>query len=280
MPPGRPIISGIGTLTELISGYIDNILKPLLPDIPSYIRDTTDFLNKLLHFCILLVILKAMQKILLLLFSVLFMVSAGQAQKLTITPDSQMVQGPSSEFEIVAYGHIKNTTQDSMFVWERTVRTLNQDWEVAFCDVNLCHPPETTTAEFELKPGEESEISLHYYPNNMKGEGNAQICIYPKNDPNNKTCVVWAGNTWALSTGKISAKKMEVYPNPAKNNFNLTLPFETQAKVTILDVLGKELKTFEMNKSGQVNIQDLNIGIYLIQVAQNGEVYTKRFKVQ
>lgn len=47
MPPGRPIISGIGTLTELISGYIDNILKPLLPDIPSYIRDTTDFLSKL-----------------------------------------------------------------------------------------------------------------------------------------------------------------------------------------------------------------------------------------
>ncbi|PIK62510.1 hypothetical protein BSL78_00516 [Apostichopus japonicus] len=44
-PPCRPIISGIGTLTEHLSGYMDSVLNPLLTHIPSYIQDTTHFLR-------------------------------------------------------------------------------------------------------------------------------------------------------------------------------------------------------------------------------------------
>ena len=46
-PPDRPIESGIGTLTEHVSAFVDRELQPLLANIPSYINDTTDFLNKL-----------------------------------------------------------------------------------------------------------------------------------------------------------------------------------------------------------------------------------------
>ena len=49
-PPGRPIVSGIGTLTEYVSAFDDRELQPLLANIPSYIKDTTDFLNKLSRF--------------------------------------------------------------------------------------------------------------------------------------------------------------------------------------------------------------------------------------
>ena len=45
--PGRPIISGCDSLTEKLSIYIDHFLKPLVALIPSYIKDTTHFLNKL-----------------------------------------------------------------------------------------------------------------------------------------------------------------------------------------------------------------------------------------
>ena len=49
-PPGRPIASGIGKLTEYVSVFVDRELQPLLANIPSYIKDTTDFLNKLSRF--------------------------------------------------------------------------------------------------------------------------------------------------------------------------------------------------------------------------------------
>lgn len=42
-PPGRPIVSTKGTLLEPLSTYLDSFLRPLLPEIPSYLRDTTHF---------------------------------------------------------------------------------------------------------------------------------------------------------------------------------------------------------------------------------------------
>jgi hypothetical protein len=44
--PGRPIISGNGSPTEKISAFVDEHIKSFVPRIPSYVRDTTDFINK------------------------------------------------------------------------------------------------------------------------------------------------------------------------------------------------------------------------------------------
>ncbi|XP_072410897.1 uncharacterized protein [Chiloscyllium punctatum] len=41
--PGRPIVSGNGTLCENLSGYVEGILKPIVQGISSFCRDTTDF---------------------------------------------------------------------------------------------------------------------------------------------------------------------------------------------------------------------------------------------
>ena len=43
-PPGRPIISAIGSPTEKISEFLDFFLQPLLTSIPSFIKDTGHFL--------------------------------------------------------------------------------------------------------------------------------------------------------------------------------------------------------------------------------------------
>ena len=45
--PGRPIVSSCGAPTEGISRLVDFHLRPLVGKIPSYIKDTTDFLLKL-----------------------------------------------------------------------------------------------------------------------------------------------------------------------------------------------------------------------------------------
>ena len=41
--PGRPVISGCGTPTEKISAFVDQNVRPLVPEINSYIKDTNDF---------------------------------------------------------------------------------------------------------------------------------------------------------------------------------------------------------------------------------------------
>ncbi|KAJ8027096.1 hypothetical protein HOLleu_32138 [Holothuria leucospilota] len=45
--PGRPVISGNGSPTEHLSELVDHFIKPLVPSIETYLKDTFDFLGKL-----------------------------------------------------------------------------------------------------------------------------------------------------------------------------------------------------------------------------------------
>lgn len=44
--PGRPIVSACNSLTENISKYVDYVLKPSMMQLPSFIKDTSDFITK------------------------------------------------------------------------------------------------------------------------------------------------------------------------------------------------------------------------------------------
>ena len=45
--PGRPVISSSGCATEKISAFVDQHLKPAAQKLPSYIKDTEDFIGKM-----------------------------------------------------------------------------------------------------------------------------------------------------------------------------------------------------------------------------------------
>ena len=48
--PGRPIINAVKCRTSEISCFVDHQLQPLVKEIPSYIKDTNDFVNKINNF--------------------------------------------------------------------------------------------------------------------------------------------------------------------------------------------------------------------------------------
>ena len=45
--PGRPVVSSVNCHSSNISKYVDLHLNPVAQRLPSYVRDTTDFINKL-----------------------------------------------------------------------------------------------------------------------------------------------------------------------------------------------------------------------------------------
>ena len=45
--PGRPITNAINSPTSSIAEFVDYQLQPMVQNLKSYIKDTTDFLNKL-----------------------------------------------------------------------------------------------------------------------------------------------------------------------------------------------------------------------------------------
>ena len=46
--PGRPIVSGIGTVTENLSRYVDNLIRDIPASFRSFIKDTNDFLSDIM----------------------------------------------------------------------------------------------------------------------------------------------------------------------------------------------------------------------------------------
>ena len=47
--PGRPVISSVNCHTTKLSKYVDHFIQPLAKKVKSYIRDTTDLINKIKH---------------------------------------------------------------------------------------------------------------------------------------------------------------------------------------------------------------------------------------
>ena len=45
--PGRPVISSINCHTSNISKFVDYHLQEHVQNLPSYVKDTTDFINKI-----------------------------------------------------------------------------------------------------------------------------------------------------------------------------------------------------------------------------------------
>ena len=45
--PGCPVVSSINCHTVIISKYIDYHLQPIVKHLPSYVKDTNDFINKI-----------------------------------------------------------------------------------------------------------------------------------------------------------------------------------------------------------------------------------------
>lgn len=70
-------------------------------------------------------------------------------------------------------------------------------------------------------------------------------------------------------------KLLSIYPNPAINELSIKLPESEQINsVKIFNIEGREVKK---THSKNVNISDLNAGIYYLEIEIGGVIYTRKF---
>jgi photosystem II stability/assembly factor-like uncharacterized protein len=104
------------------------------------------------------------------------------------------------------------------------------------------------------------------------------------------TAIVTSANGCVVETdphtyGSVSVKNtnrnnvFEIYPNPATNIINLSLPgAANNSTASIFDLNGRKVQTEKINTDKlQLNIQLLNKGIYLIKVENNKGVWLQKF---
>lgn len=82
-----------------------------------------------------------------------------------------------------------------------------------------------------------------------------------------------------LSTSDFTSSKFSVYPNPANNVVSITNSANIQiSKVAITDINGRTVKSLTLNgvTESQINISDLNAGVYFMNIDTNEGTATKK----
>ena len=83
------------------------------------------------------------------------------------------------------------------------------------------------------------------------------------------------GEDVALNTDENALSQISIYPNPATDVLNIAIPSSVDVKsVSLFDVLGKKSNVSLVN--GQINISDLAVGLYLLNVETTNGTLTQK----
>ena len=79
----------------------------------------------------------------------------------------------------------------------------------------------------------------------------------------------------------IAADEIKVFPNPAKDNFNIILSAEIKnARVEVYNMLGEKMYSATLNNKPQTINNKFPSGIYFVKVAGGEKQFTEKLIVQ
>ncbi len=222
-----------------------------------------------------------MKKILLLTLSILSL-NGAFAQGFTFNQTKASASGSSGEFELVTYSWVKNIDQgaDTVFWWVRENNNLPSNWQNAICDINTCWGSSVDSSSFVLKFGDSGNVDVHFYPFETGGAGTSDIYVYRNGDRENGMALTFTANGWTLSKAKAPKSEIQIYPNPAKNEFTLKAPVKAGTEIQIINVLGQVVHSVkETGAETKINISALPDGVYMIRFTDNqGKTQMKKIK--
>lgn len=97
-------------------------------------------------------------------------------------------------------------------------------------------------------------------------DGNIYNLQSDESDQRSVWKAIYVGKVLSISNALVSNSSIQVYPNPAKNNFTISLENIETAKVAIYTILGKLVYKKSITK-GVIHINDkLQSGVYLVKV--------------
>jgi hypothetical protein len=88
-------------------------------------------------------------------------------------------------------------------------------------------------------------------------------------------------NDLTLSIGRTEIEGFAIYPNPVSNGeFSIRTNGGVSKSVQIFDMLGKQVYSKEVQANENVKISNLNTGIYILKVQEEGRLATRKLVVQ
>ncbi len=198
------------------------------------------------------------------------------------------VHGYVDANEIAANVYITNNSVDTLqlkcrkYVIDTVTGTLN-----SFC-FGLCFGSTTYVSPNPVAfPGGVVDMTSFvgdYYPQGISGTTSIRYLIFNVNNPNDTATFIvnYTAEPVSVKENAASLISIAAYPNPANSyvtiNYDLN-KVASNASLIIRNILGKTMKEFPLtSQSGRVNvnIEDLDEGIYFYSVMINSDIQNSK----
>ena len=225
-----------------------------------------------------------MKRLLFLAFHLVALIAATAQSRvtITITPKAQTTTASKDSFEVVLKSTIKNTaTTTKTFVWNRIYQQITPNWTAAICDKNACYTTQVSTNSFALNAGEEGNLDVHLYPNNIVGAAIVNVVVTEKDSSANTFTGRYGFNLpVAVADLKNTYPDISVYPNPTPQYFALKDDQKHVSEVVIFDVKGKGVAVFNTANGNFFSVAHLPAGTYFAAMSNEKNEVLKIVQIQ
>jgi len=166
---------------------------------------------------------------------------------------------------------LNNIGSDAIdFIWDVETVYAPDGWNFFVCDLNKCYGPGTisidASAANNLPSAENAEMRFHLQPYEIEGSG--QYILRLRNTAGDETLeeMVLTFNGALVDTKEEQIAEMNIFPNPVGDFFKLNNDSGLASHIQVFDVLGRQVKSFEVNSNNEYSIDELAEGRYFARI--------------
>jgi hypothetical protein len=210
----------------------------------------------------------------LLLLLLIFISYAGFSQ---IVSDPENVEASGDvniTADIEADYHLTNEFEVTKnLLWRINTIDAPEAWKFYLCDANLCYGPGENQSNPSkpnvLEPDSIIPMAFHILNFGETGVGNYEVQYFDMDAPNQILITVPITiNAISTSLKEVALDEINIFPNPASDYFSMT-ENNLITQISIFNIVGKQVKTFNAVNNGSYSIADLSDGMYLVRLIDN-----------
>lgn len=182
-----------------------------------------------------------------------------------VSTNSVWTIAPSGDDDVEGYFVISNPTSTVQTIkWERTIVDITSGCLIQVCDLTLCWLPTVSSKTFDIDPGTNGNIILHFVNHDLIPDASALVNLKLSNNNNPADSVVvtflYTPET-ADAKDLLPAATVQLYPNPATDYFLLQQADDVQ-RIRLFSTDGREVANYTANPGQQYSLAGLANGTY------------------
>ncbi len=183
----------------------------------------------------------------------------------TYYPDNQIKSIIDYSLDFLTFGYQKTSMVKYSYSNSVPDTIMSFNWENDQWNVSMFDKDNYISGSDQVKSTDSYILSADKSASEVARFTKESVAIYNYDD----------GNTGVIQN---QLSDISIYPNPVKDYLNILIKSPLNSQISIFDMRGRLMKSeIVLNENTKIGVNELNHGVYLIRVQNNGNQYVQKF---